>query len=398
MIEILKKPVVLATVAAVSFLVLLLILEQAFSTSNWENPPERFGTRDFVAFWSGTQLFLKGKDPYQSVNMLEVEQQVMPHMTEAQVFLNPPWTLPVYSVFFWPSFNIARAVWIGLNFVFLFGIIIWCSRIFNVKADGTLIIVGMTFLPALMTIWMGQATLMVIFCAVAGYGMYLEKKVFRSALISIPVICKPHLVFIFFLCWCLDLLRKRDLRWYATFVTGSLALCGLALAIIPEIFFYWRQADFSPLVFRTSTLGTRIRDLILIVTGEVAVWPVWFVPAAGVLLTLCCIRIKDSAAFLALLLALSVGFAPYAWFYDYVALLPLQLLLTVKVRQNFRGRKRRLALLFVISPQLIVLLFAQLSSDLGGYYWFPWLFVICYLVATRYLFPAEAARVEATDG
>lgn len=391
--------VALGTVGAF-FIVFLATSFLVPERSDWENPPERFGTRDFIAFWSGTHLFLNGRDPYQSANMLEVEQTLMPHMKEAQVFLNPPWSLPIYTVLFWPPYSSARVLWIILNFVFLYGIIHFAIRLHIADSHPYTVVTGMAFLPALMTIWMGQATLLVLFFALFSFYLYQQKKIALSACAALPVICKPHLVFLFFAWWGLLLLQRKQFLWPILFVLGVLILSGLALLQLPDAFTLWQQADFSPLVFKTSTIATRIRNLILDTTGDVVVWPVMAVPLCS-LFALCVWYFASTSSKtneeekLPLLFALSIACAPYAWFYDYATLLPLHLYVLSIIRKGASGKHRRRWLVYGLSPQLLVLFAAEFTSDLGGYYWFPWIFLALLAVTTRrFKEPCEDREVQ----
>ena len=391
-----RRPVLVAVLTASAFLVLLLVSSALTpEREEWENPPELFGTRDFIAFWSGTHLFLQGKDPYQSANMLEVEREIMPHMTKAQVFLNPPWSLPLYTLVFWPPFSAARVLWILLNFVFLYGIVHVGIRL-QLADDATFsTLTAMTFLPALMTIWMGQATLMVLFFALLSFYFYQQQKLWQSSLSALPVICKPHLVFLFFAWWGLTILTRKQFLWPVLFVLGVLILSGIAVLQLPEAFSLWQQADFSPLIFKTSTLPTRIRNLIVYFTGDVVTWPVLAVPLCSVLLLTIWFLYtrpdtrKHEERLLPPLFAWSIGCAPYAWFYDYAALLPLHLYVLSIIGRSTSGRRKRRWYVYALSPQLLVLTAAQFTSDLGGYYWFPWVFLGLYVIVLRNLMPAE---------
>jgi hypothetical protein len=84
------------------------------------------------------------------------------------------------------------------------------------------------------------------------------------------------------------------------------------------------------------------------------------------------------------LLALSLLFTPYAWFYDYTLLGIMQTALVVLVHESSIAQARRKEILFWLAAyQGLVLIVAWLNPDLGAYYWFPFGMLLIWIRAIK---------------
>jgi hypothetical protein len=356
----------------------------ALLLTQWENPPELFGTRDMIAFWAGTKVFLAGGNPYNSSAVLAQELLVMP-MDEAQVFLNPPWALPLYSLFFWPSFSWARWLWFSVNIGIVGGSVLLCRKLFfsNLGSHNQRFaaVTHVTFLPSLMVFWMGQSTHVALFTLLLGLCLARSSRFFYAGLVLGCSLIKPQLsaivVFWFFLVapW------KSKASLVSGVISGVLLLLSLSILINAQIVHHWLQADFSPLVFKTSTIATRVRSLIETYTGHAPAWPIYITWLCGMVVTAivacrCGERDRFASAQFLVVLAVTLFFAPYAWFYDYAMLLPLHM---VAIHSNMAAsplawpRMGTIALNRIIpwAPQITVLFASFVTSDLGAHWWFP---------------------------
>jgi len=57
---------------------------------DWKGPFSRFGSQDLIALWAGSQIYLKGGNPYDIVQILDIQRTIDPGRESPQVFLNPP--------------------------------------------------------------------------------------------------------------------------------------------------------------------------------------------------------------------------------------------------------------------------------------------------------------------
>lgn len=74
-----------------------------------------FGSRDSIAYWSAVQAFLNREDPYNLDTLLRIQRLVDPSRESPQLFLNPPWALPLLiPLFFW-NFSASTILLLSIN-------------------------------------------------------------------------------------------------------------------------------------------------------------------------------------------------------------------------------------------------------------------------------------------
>ena len=344
-----------------------------------ENRFRIIGTRDMIAYWAGFQVFRAGENPYIGKNVFGYQKLEIENMGQDQVFLNPPWTLPILAPVMCLPFQSARFAWMMLNILFLALSGLMVRGLF---AGGQktpyrkLLLWSVIFLPSVITIALGQLTLLVTFFLLAGMLTLQRGKDIVAGLLFIPVTVKPHLLFVVFIALAYWIIKNKRWQIVISGAAGFASLLALTEVLSPGIFTHWLQMDFSPLIFKTSTIITPIREFLLSFTGTVPNWPVMVVPMVVVLVVLGWLLIKRPAIsweyWLSPLLAISIFFAPYAWFHDYSLLCIMQMALVVRVYESSATQAHRKEILFWLAAiQGLVIIVVSLTNSCWGYFWFP---------------------------
>jgi hypothetical protein len=233
---------------------------------------------------------------------------------------------------------------------------------------------------------MGQLTLLV--CTALSLSLYAlyNRQYLRAALPGAIVIWKPHLLLPLLLVVALFALKNRTIKLFG-FVTVT-GICCAAYPLLWEIDIYshWRAMDFSPLAYRTATVVAFTREIVEAFTGNASQLPALILPAIASLGAVFWFLKKDSATFSATqlfaLLTVSITFAPYAWPYDFVLLLPIQITACgVLTQSNLTGNRQTLGWGALFLPQILFLIQGGFTDSLGAGCWFPfalfgsWLYI-----------------------
>lgn len=341
---------------AYKFLLLILLIGVSVLALTYsqkrDNPFKLIGTKDMIAYWAGFQVFREGENPYIGANVFRHQKPEVESMNQPQVFLNPPWALPILAPVMCLPFQGARVVWMALNILFLAFSGLMVRGLFEGSQTPyrKLLLWSVIFLPSVITISMGQITLLVTFFLLAGMLSLQRGRDIVAGLLLIPVTVKPHLLFVVFIALAYWIIQNKRWKIAASGTGGFAGLLALTEGLSPGIFTHWQQMDFSPLIFKTSTIITPIREYLLSNTGKVPDWPVMAVPLVVALIALGWLLIKRPVIsweyWLSPLLAISLFFAPYAWFHDYSLLCIMQMAILVIVHDSSTTQARCKEILF----------------------------------------------------
>lgn len=375
-----SKPLTLWALGALLLVLSYLLVSTASDQSRWENPLSLFGTRDFIAFWGGIQVIARGKNPYQAEEVLKVQQEVYPNYTEAQVFLNPPFAIPLFYPLLRWSFSVSYLLWMLVNVSALFGSVFILlkamdagrrTRIFSFV--GTLL-----FLPALYCLWMGQLSILMLYFFMIGWNFWQKKRFLLSGAFFALLGLKPHLVLVVGMAFVVETLRHRRFSAALGFLSTLVFLALSAELLLPNAFQRWRAMDFDPLLYRTSSLSTFIRLVLLDVDGSAAFWPIPVVALlAMTVVAFWQIRFQPRLRWdgaLSGYMVLSLLCAPYVWFYDYVLLLPVQTVMLCWASSGKSGQIDREELRGIYSMLFIYLVLmcsSFITKSLEAYIVFP---------------------------
>lgn len=358
---------------------------------HWENPPRQIGTRDFIAFWAAYQVFRAGEDPYTGEEVLKIQNSIIKDWQTPQVFLNPPWALVVLSPFLAYDFPVARWMWVAWNIFFLVGSAYVLARFMDNQhqiSHRYIFLIAVCFLPGLMTIWVGQLSLYIAFCTFLAFFCFKHQRDFLGGILLIPLTLKPHTLFLVFLTSGLWVLQQRRWKIVFAFTFGFLLVLSLTLLRSPDIFTWWIQMDFSPLIFQTPTLVSLLRKLIQSITDTVPIWPAYVFPLVGIMIA--CIKLArqrfqiEWESDLPLLATLSLIFAPYVWFHDFTLLLCVHLGVLIRIHSATITQNQRVqTFLLLASAQLLLLVTGMLTKNLFYLFWFPWAMLFIWVQTER---------------
>lgn len=330
-----------------------------------------FGARDFVQYWSAFHLLMQGHNPYDSLQMLGVQESIGFPGELPVLMWNPPWLLILLAPLLWLDFSTATMGWVVLNGIIL-GSLPWIvgqGAEWPGSRTRFLFIAALTliFLPALDCIRSGQLG---VFLAL---GTALVIRSLRSgntlvggvglAILSI----KPHLAFMIALAMLFRMSRARVVVSVVIWgVALTCALAALGLLLRSSLLMEWAVAMLTkPAVgiaimeWRTDTVASLLREFALILGSANSDSLVYIVPFLFIA-TLWIVSVRNPAVSsldLVLFTAiLAPVFAPYGWVSDYAIALPalLALFLSASDARFSRGAVQYLVILAVSAPMFVL--------------------------------------------
>ncbi|MEJ1355195.1 MAG: glycosyltransferase family 87 protein [Candidatus Sedimenticola sp. (ex Thyasira tokunagai)] len=377
-----------------------ILLNSQSHTHQWKNHPSDFGSRDFIAFWSAFHALKDGNNPYSMSALYPFQRQLVADEESTQAFLNPPWSLVVLAPVLVFDFPMARVLWIGLNALFIYLTITLIISYLHGKDSSRIIhfIAASLFLPSIWTVWMGQVTLFLTLCFVAAFTAMMKGRTILAGLIFIPLTLKPHLFLVVGIVLAVYVLRKKHLSLVISFVCGFLSLQFITYLLSPQIYSNWLNMDYSPLIQKTSSLVTMIRESVLLASGALVDWPIFVVPVIGVMLCLPWLLKRYGNSDIELLvpasLCISLGIAPYAWLQDFSLLLICQstlLVLVSKIKHPYViGLEVTIMLVILQLAILITIAVFQMHKYL---FLVPWVMLAIWVRSSNLLYAAKTGHV-----
>jgi hypothetical protein len=347
--------------------------------------PFSFGSLDLIAYWAATQAFLDGLDPFQSATLYKYQVIAAPAMPMPQVFLNPPWSLPVFFPLLSFSFQASRASWLIANLL-AYGISIRLSyKLFlantDIRRDTMAIttIAALGYLPWLLLVSIGQVSALQLCFFLVGLT-YLRKNwdVAAGAAFGLCAI-KPHLFVVPAAMLALIAIKQRRYRLILS-TLGCISILIVSTYLVqPNIFRYWLSTDSAVSTSYTSAL---LDNILPYTDWQYAEKPKWHgiaLLAVGVIVLtfLYSKRLRCSSNQLDALiqytpgmLAFSVALSPYFWLYDAILVLPL---LVVALSHS---SSKLSAVVFQSVPQLTGIFVLLFGFSMNSFWWFPWLSLV----------------------
>jgi len=338
----------------------------------------KIGGEDLLALWSGTTTWLQGGNPYSAEDLQIAQRAVGWSREEVQIFLNPPWGLGLLAPLGVMGFDVARCFVIFLSalcFLVIPGLV---QDLFG----GTLprsprrALLAWLSTPALHCLLLGQLSLILTASLLLSLRFSIRQQPWRASALLVPLALKPQL----FLIVGLVLALKQPRMLFRAFLLAVIVTAAVT-AYSPGIFNEWLEQEFSPLQWQTSTLVTMVRLWLQGASNVPPTWPVFIVPAIGVIL--CCTwmhltrRTSNTTLHLVSGLLFSLAFAPYAYLYDYTLLMIPHVLFVLGLPNRAAGT----ALLLSIAVQLSSILAAAMNTSLEIFWYVPlaYLFIWCVL-------------------
>jgi len=346
----------------------------------WPNPLHHFGAIDFIAFWSGTRIFLDGGNPYSVPDMQAWQKLLIPDIRQINPFISPPWAIPLFFPFAVLPFNLARWAWIFINISFTVAVplLIYkqlCTeKIFYRQPQWQWLLLScLLFPPNLMNMYLGQLGMAMVFFAVLMFYLLINRRDLLAGLALIPLFLKPQLVLLILIALLVLIIKQRRWKMVVSGAIGMLFLLSVVLFNSYDIFNEWMATWSVPFSLKTATLTTAIREMLFRFTGKLYRWPVIVIPfcgAIGVLMWALLDRTKLKwHGTLPPLITISVLFAPYAWLHDFCLILPIQIviiLITMDSKLRLKNKIELYLWMFIIN---ILILFPK---DMGiSIFWYP---------------------------
>ncbi|MCL7965668.1 MAG: DUF2029 domain-containing protein [marine benthic group bacterium] len=339
---------------------------------------------DFVEYWAAASLVLEGGNPYDPVQMLEMERSAGFSGAEPLLMLNPPPVLTLVLPFGAMPYRPAALLWLIVNTVAL----LWSVYLLWELAGGTMrrswiaFTVGLFFVPSLFALLMGQISILILL-GLALFLRFVDRgRMAAAGAASTLLLIKPHVVFLagaaIFAWW----IRVRD-RSFLRGAAAAVLLCAVPLAFDPSI--YGRYLDMGRVEpmwhFSTSTLGTMLR----VATGDPSRFGFQFVPMVlGFAYLATRLRRYRGSEWnwlreMPALVTVSVATAAYGWVFDQVVLLVAAIpLLAIALRSG--GTRLGFTLIFWVLITLISFEQAFRSVNSFWYFWMPHAFLLALLL------------------
>lgn len=345
---------------------------------------------DFVEYWAAGRLNLHGENPYDPVQVDQLERSVG-RDKDGILMWNPPWTLALVMPLGLLDCRVAHVFWLGLHLM----VLVWCAdalwRVYGGAAETRMQarMLAFAFVPTLFCLTVGQIGPLLLLGAVAFLVAIKQGRDGWAGAATVLLAVKPHLAYLFWIVLLLWIVRQR--RWAVLgggVLTGGLAL-GVALLFNPHVLnqYWYTFTHQPPSQYRSPTLGMALRLFV----GEEH-FRLQFLPMLPGLAWLALYWRRqrqdwDWSERLPILLLMSMLTAPYgAWLFDLILLLVPVLQRAAAVRRD--AWHAPLAVFAVLNGLVVV----QLTFEVE-YFYFLWMapaLLLAYLALRPRLAPALA--------
>lgn len=280
---------------------------------------------DFVEYWSASRLLLHGGNPYDPQQMLVVQRELGLSRSEPLLMLNPPWSLPLILPLGAMRYPASQSVWLIVNLLALVLAVQLCLQLYagHGMSRGVAWTMGLTFLPALTCIAIGQISALVLL-GVLGF-VYLRQRGsdWSAGACLLLAAIKPHCVWLVWPALLFWGVRRGRRNVLFGFVSALACATGLALMLDARAFQHWWGVLHSYGVVR--------RDVPtawgwLMFSAGVHSAAIRFVPLAFGLAWLGWSYMKRSTwcwrERLPMLVLVSLATSVYGWYFDQIVALP----------------------------------------------------------------------------
>jgi hypothetical protein len=281
------------------------------------------GKRDFVEYWSTSQLLASHANPYDGVSLLAMERSIgLPADVTVMVLPNPPIALLFVAPLHYLPPATALLLWCFALLLCL-AISITAVRRLHSRSGSGLDLLGYSFAPALCCLLMGQMSMLVLL----GLALFLywnNTRPFAAGCALCLCVLKPHLLLPFAIVLLIWAVQTRKYKLLAGSAIG-LALTVMAVIALDHHAF----AEYSAMMTAARVDRTPIPCLSNALRRAIAPDAMWlqYLPAAlGSIWALEYYRRHrtswDWASHGSLLVLVSFVVAPYSWLTDQVILIP----------------------------------------------------------------------------
>jgi hypothetical protein len=340
---------------------------------------------DFVEYWSASRLLLQGGNPYDPQQMMTVQRQLGLARNEPLLMLNPPWSLPLILPLGATTYRASQSAWLAVNFLGLVLAIQLCRNFYGRSmAPGVAWILGLTFMPALTCVAIGQISVLVLLGVVGFIHLHQRGYQWGAGACLLLAAAKPHSVWLVWpalLCWGVQPGRRRVLFGFAAAMTCATAL---SLMLDPQAFQHWWSVLHSYGVMRRDVptawgwlmfvAGVHSAGLRFVPLALGLAWLGW---AYGKRRENWCWRER-----LPMLVLVSLATSLYGWYFDQVVAMPALFSAAQYTQSGARGRKW-LAIFAYVLINLLPLALVVLGYRVFAYAWTAPAWLCLYLMVTR---------------
>ncbi len=355
---------------------------------------------DFVEYWSASRLLLHGSNPYDPGQMLAAQRALGLSRNQPLLMLNPPWSLPFIVPLGAFSYADSQSIWLAFNLMSLALAIQLCRRIFVGPAlgRGPAWILGLTFMPALTCLAIGQISALVLL-GLLGF-LYLRQcgNQWGAGACLLLAAIKPHCVWLVWPALLVWAAQRGSRKVLAGFVAALALASGLALALDARAFQHWWEVLHSYGVMRRDvptawgwvmfTAGLHSLGWRLVPLAFGLAWLSWEYRRR----TKWCWRER-----LPMLVLLSLATSLYGWYFDQVVALPA-LFSAARRAQQWSSRKKWAATAAYALLNLLPLALLVRGYRVYAYAWTAPAWLGFYVIANWGAPAANAARESTATG
>ncbi len=353
---------------------------------------------DFIEYWSASRIYLAGGNPYSPDELLRMQQQGGLSIQQPTLMYNPPWTLPIVTLFGLFDRPVGQILWIFTQI----GTLLFCSsQIWQFyggqsKQRWVAWVVTFTFGPVVSAVlFQGQISPFIL-VGLVGFLIYIDKpgKAWLAGTFAVLASIKPQVPYLFFIVFFLWVLYNKKWTALIGFATFLILLNLIVLAFNPHIYNQYILCirNNGPTAWATPTIGTYLR-LLFNPTG----YYLQFVPPllGAVGSVIYWIKYHEEWSWkdeLPLLLFVSVITSAYSWTYDQVVLLFPVLIVFIWLLQK---KKNYISVFIIVTYITFDLLYIRihLIRDDVIFIWFAPTIFIWYLFFKYILHRPERIQV-----
>ena len=322
---------------------------------------------DYVQYWAAGRLNLDGQNPYSADLLLPLEKAAgrvsratgeaadeTGGLDEAVMMWNPPWTLSAAMPLGAVPARVGQLAWlaVGLGCVGFAADRLWIVYGGRPELRWVAWAIGLTFLPTLFALKVGQITPLVLLGAALFAAAARSRWFILAGLAAVLMAIKPHLVTLLWPLVAVDAVYRRDWRIVAGGIAGGVLASAGPLLANPDVFGHYaaEMSQRPPAQWVSLTIGSLLR----LAFGDAAfAWQFAPVPVGLAWAGVHWWRRRrtwDWADELPLIVLVSFVTAPYgAWHFDLVLmLLPLVALAAGLSREPWGRRTTAFAAVYAI--------------------------------------------------
>lgn len=340
---------------------------------------------DYVNYWSAGKLNIRGDNPYDLDQLLDLQHQA--GWTEDWVIPTwyPPWALPLLMPLSLFDYSVSRFLWFLISVCILVFAIAQSWKLYQGPTSQVWVglLIGVLFTPTLISLMLGQAQPWILL-GVMGFLLYINKPRYDwlAGIFAGLIGIKPQLLILFWIALLLWSFQQR--KWQALAGSAVTIGAGLVTAALfnPNVVTEYVQSiqGTPPFYLATPTIGYYLRA----VFGFEKSW-LQFIPSLiGVFWLVYYWQKKrsnwDWLQEMPILMFASIITAPFTWSHDQMILTPALMQAAIWLLLSRKRWKASLILVVFIIANIANLALHKLQDETWAI-WLAPLWLGCYLIS-----------------